>query len=124
MGVASRAMPRQASDATAVRVAARVRAAAAVIVAATGSFLPHLHGRSAALFVLLSLVWVPLASAVLFAADRPGSRFALYGGPIGDVAVLFAVQTLLQGSGEAVRPGYLVVVLFVAYTAGRTPAPP
>src|SRR5207237_5799358 len=42
--------------------------------------------------------------------------------PIGDVAVLFAVQTLLQGSGEAVLLGYLVVVLFVAYTAGRTPA--
>jgi PAS domain S-box-containing protein len=122
MGVASRAMPRPASDATAVRVAARVRAAVAVAVAATGSFLPHVHGRTAALFVLLSLLWVPLASAVLFAADRPGNRFALYAGPIGDVAVLFAVQTLFQDSGEAVLLGYLVVVLFVAYTAGRTPA--
>jgi len=122
MGVVSRAMPRPASDATAVRVAARVRAAVAVAVAATGSFLPHVHGRSSALFVLLSLVWVPLASAVLFAADRPGSRFALYAGPIGDVAVLFAVQALLQHSGEAVLLGYVVVVLFMAYTAGRTPA--
>lgn len=122
MGVASRATPKQTADATAVRVAARVRAAAAVAVAATGSFLPHVHGRSAALFVLLSLVWVPLASSVLFAADRPGSRFALYAGPIGDVAVLFAVQTLLHDSGEAVLLGYLVVALFVAYTAGRTPA--
>lgn len=122
MGVASRAMPKQTADATAVRVAARVRAAAAVSLAATGSFLPHVHGRPAALFVLLSLLWVPLASAVLFAADRPGSRVALYAGPVGDVAVLFAVQTLLHGSGEAVLLGYLVVVLFVAYTAGRAPA--
>jgi PAS domain S-box-containing protein len=122
MGVASRAMPRSASDATAVRVAARVRVAAAVLIAATGSFLPHVHGRAAALFILLSLVWVPLASSVLFAADRPGNWFALYAGPIGDVAVLFAVQTLVPHSGGAVLLGYLVVVLFVSYTAGRAPA--
>ncbi|MBV8958557.1 MAG: PAS domain-containing protein [Actinobacteria bacterium] len=122
MGVASRAMPRQASDATAVRVAARVRAAAAVLVAATGSFLPDVHGRQAALFIVLSLVWVPLASTVLFAADRPGSRFALYGGPVIDLAVLFAVQVLLPDSREAVLLGYLVLVLFAAYTAGRSAA--
>ena len=122
MGAVSRATTKQAADATAVRVAARVRAAAAVLVAATGSFLPHLHGRQAALFVVLSLVWVPLASIVLFASDRPGSRFALYGGPVVDLAVLFAVQVLSPGSREAVLLGYLVLVLFTAYTAGRSAA--
>ena len=122
MGVTSRAAARQSSDAAAVRVAARVRVAAAVLVAGTGSFLPGLHGHQAALFVVLSLVWVPLASTVLFAADRPGSRFALYAGPLGDLLVLFAVQVLAPGSSEAVLLGYLVVVLFVAYTAGRSAA--
>ena len=122
MGVTSHTVPRQSSDAAAVRVAARVRVAAAVLVAGTGSFLPGLHGRQAALFVVLSLVWVPLASTVLSAADRPGSRFALYAGPLGDLLVLFAVQVLAPGSSEAVLLGYLVVVLFVAYTAGRSAA--
>ena len=114
--------PRRTPDAAAVRVVARVRVAVAVGLAAIGSFVPHLGRRPADLFVLLALLWVPWASAVLFAADRPGNRFAVLGGPIGDLVALFAVQALLPHSSEAVLLGDLVVVLFAAYTAGRSAA--
>ena len=97
-----------------------LRVVAAVAVAAVGSFLPDISGRRAAFFLLCALIWVPLASVVLFASDRPGSAVAGVGGPVVDLLVLFAVQTLVPNAKEAVLIGYLVVVAFGVYTLGRS----
>ena len=110
---------RDEPDALALRVAARIRVAVAIIVAATGSFLPHLSGRKAWLFLAVGLLWVPWASVVLLAADSPMNRIALLGGPAGDLLMLFGVQLLAPGTATAALPGYVAVVAFAAYTAGR-----
>jgi PAS domain S-box-containing protein len=116
-GDARRARP---SDAMAVKVVARLRVAVAVGAAAAGSFMPHVAGRRAALFLVLGLAWVPWASVVLFASDRLDNGWALRGGPAGDVLALFAVQSLAPEAKEVVLLGYLVVVAFAIYTAGRS----
>ena len=110
---------RHEPDALAVRVVARIRVAVAIGVAATGSFLPHMTGRRAWLFLAIGLLWVPWASVVLLAADSPTSRLSLLGGPSGDLLVLFAVQVLAPGLATAALPGYGAVVAFAAYTGGR-----
>ena len=106
-------------DALALRVVARIRVAVAIGVAATGSFLPGMSGGPEWLFLVIGLLWVPWASIVLLAADRATSPVSLLGGPVGDVAVLFAVQMLAPGVAHAALPGYVAVVAFAAYTSGR-----
>ena len=85
-----------------------------------GRSCPTSPAGRAALFLVLGLAWVPWASVVLFAADRPGHRLALEGGPAGDLLALFAVQSLAPGAKEVVLLGYLVVLAFAIYTAGRS----
>ena len=110
---------RHQPDALAVRVVARIRVAVAIGVAATGSFLPHVSGRQAWLFLAMGLLWVPWASVVLLAADDPTSRLGLLGGPVADLLVLFAMQVLAPGLATAALPGYVAVVAFAAYAGGR-----
>ena len=110
---------RDEPDALALRVVARIRVAVAIGVAATGSFLPDTSGRQAWLFLAIGLLWVPWASVVLLAADNPANRMGLLGGPVGDLLALFAVQLLAPGIATATLPGYVAVVAFAAYTAGR-----
>ena len=110
---------RDEPDALALRVVARIRVAVAIGVAATGSFLPDVSGRRAWLFLAIGLLWVPWASVVLLAADNPTNRLGVLGGPAGDLLVLFAVQLLAPGIATAALPGYVAVVAFAAYTAGR-----
>ncbi|HET7720934.1 MAG TPA: histidine kinase dimerization/phospho-acceptor domain-containing protein, partial [Acidimicrobiales bacterium] len=110
---------RDEPDALALRVVARIRVAVAVGVAATGSFLPDMSGRRSWLFLAIGLLWVPWASVVLLAADNPTNRIGLLGGPAGDLLVLFAVQFLAPGVAAAALPGYVAVIAFAAYTAGR-----
>ncbi|HWC35330.1 MAG TPA: PAS domain-containing sensor histidine kinase [Mycobacteriales bacterium] len=112
-------------DSTAVRVVAASRLAVAVIVAALGSFLPHITGQRAAVFFLIDLAWVPWAAVVLFASERAGSQLARVGGPIGDLAVLATAQILFTRAdvpqvNAAILPGYVVVVVFAVYTLNRS----
>jgi PAS domain S-box-containing protein len=110
---------RNEPDAIALRVVARIRVTLAIGVAATGSFLPDMAGRRQWLFLILGLLWVPWASIVLLAADSPRSRVGLLGGPLGDLLVFFAVQTLAPSIATAALAGYVGVVAFAAYTGGR-----
>jgi PAS domain S-box-containing protein len=110
---------RDEPDALALRVVARIRVAVAIAVAATGSFLPDVSGRRAWLLLVIGLLWVPWASVVLLAADDPTNRIGVLGGPVGDILVLFAVQLLAPGVATAALPGYVGVVAFAAYSAGR-----
>jgi PAS domain S-box-containing protein len=107
----------------AVRFAACLRLGLVLGVAAIGSYGEH-SGSTRSLFVVLGLLGVPWATMVLFAADRPGSWWAVLGGPVGDALGLFAVHWMVPDAANAVLPGYLVVVAFAAYTAGRTVAGP
>ncbi|MDP1807805.1 MAG: ATP-binding protein, partial [Acidimicrobiales bacterium] len=70
-------------------------------------------------FLVIGLLWVPWASVVLLAADNPTNRLGVLGGPAGDLLVLFAVQLLAPGIATAALPGYVAVIAFAAYTAGR-----
>ena len=109
-------------DATAVLVVAVARVAALLGVTAIGSYTAALHGHSAQLLIVLGLIGIPWATVVLFAADRPDNRVALYGGPIGDLLMLFAVEAFLPNATQEVLPGYLAVVAFAGYTVGRAMA--
>ncbi|HWI02282.1 MAG TPA: histidine kinase dimerization/phospho-acceptor domain-containing protein, partial [Acidimicrobiales bacterium] len=88
------------SDLVAMRAAALVRVAVAGLAAGFG-----LVGAGrwdlpmGSLFVVLGLAWLPWTVFLFFAGRAgPGRRrhlqLALYGGPVGDVAVLFAAQCL------------------------------
>ena len=111
---------RSGRDSSAVRVVSVLRVATLLSVAGIGSFIADSHGRVAHLLLVIGLAGVPWATIVFFCADRPDNRIALYGGPIGDLAVLFAVQAIVDGAVEPVLPGYLVLVAFTVYTVGRS----
>ncbi|HJV08884.1 MAG TPA: PAS domain-containing sensor histidine kinase, partial [Acidimicrobiales bacterium] len=89
------------SDAAAMRAAAVVRVTVAVVAAAVGMAGATRWGRSlGTFFLLIGVVWLPWTVFLLYAtASREGRRRhldrALYGGPVGDVAILFAAQILL-----------------------------
>ncbi|HEV3495380.1 MAG TPA: PAS domain-containing protein, partial [Actinomycetes bacterium] len=88
------------SDLTAIRAAGAVRVVIAVVttvagVVGAGSW----DGR---LTALLGLVWLPWTVLTLAAANPTTGRgrklaFALYGGPAGDVAIVFCAQCLAPG---------------------------
>ena len=111
-----RSRPAPAADANVVRDAAWVRLVLLVAVGGTASVVGGGHD---ALYLLIDLVWIPWATVVLLAADVPGRRVALLGGPLGDVAGLVAVQLVAPESARGVLFGYLVVVTFATFTAGR-----
>ena len=103
-----------------MRVVSVLRVAALLGVAGIGSFAAGPDGRVAHLLLLIGLAGVPWATIVFFCADRPDNRIALYGGPVGDLLLLFAAQAILDGAVEPVLPGYLVLVAFTVYTVGRS----
>jgi signal transduction histidine kinase len=120
MGVQRR--PVRDADALAVTIVAWARVGFAIALAAGGALPDDLSSRQNALFVLLGLVWVPWSVLVLFASERQGNRWALVGGPAGDVLALFAIEVLATSTGVATLSGYLVVIAFTAYTVGRRAA--
>lgn len=106
-------------DEMAVRIAALIRVALAIGVGAAGSFLPQKSIESPGLFLLISLVWVPWSTAVFLATDRSESRFALVGGPLSDVLVLFAFEWFTPSLGNGALFAAAAVVAFATYTCGR-----
>ncbi|MDP1795497.1 MAG: PAS domain-containing sensor histidine kinase [Acidimicrobiales bacterium] len=106
-------------DEMAVRIVALVRVALAIGVGAAGSFLPESTLGSPALFLMVSLLWVPWSSAVFLATDRTESRFALIGGPLSDVLVLFAFEWFTPSLGNGALFAAAAVVAFATYTCGR-----
>ena len=89
------------SDVAALRAAAIVRVAVAVVATCAGLAGATRWDRAqGTLFLLSGLVWLPWSMFLLYAsASREGRRRhlqrALYGGPAGDVAIIFAAQCLL-----------------------------
>jgi signal transduction histidine kinase len=112
-----RGRPLLTSDANVVRAAAWARLVVLVAIGMVASLADR--GHHGLTWLLLDLVWIPWATAVLLTADIPGRTFALLGGPVGDVAGLLAVQLTVQGAQRGALFGYLVVVTFATFTAGR-----
>ena len=90
-----------APDLTAVRAASAGRVVVAATMSAAGlAFAGRWDRSTAALFLFVGLVWLPW-SALLLAVTGPGRgrprdlRLAVYGGPLGDVIVIFAAQCLV-----------------------------
>ncbi len=106
-------------DEMTVRIVALARVALAIGVGAAGSFLPEDHIASPALFLVVSLCWVPWSSAVFLATDRPDSRFALVGGPLSDVLVLFAFEWFTPALSDGALFAAAAIVAFATYTCGR-----
>jgi len=106
-----------AGDANVVRAAAWTRLMLLVAAGTAASFVDRPGDDG--LFLLIGLAWIPWATVVLLAADLPGRPVALLGGPAGDIAGLAAVQLLVPSAAGEVLFGYLVVVTFAAFTAGR-----
>ena len=88
------------SDLTAMRAAALVRVSLAVVTAGTGLLgAGRWDPPMGRFFLLLGVLWLPWSFALLIAGSTgAGGRrlqLALYGGPIVDVAVIFAAQCLV-----------------------------
>ena len=88
------------SDLVAIRAAGVVRVVVGAAATAVGAIGAGSWDRSlGVLFVLVGLVWLPwtvilLAAAAAAPGSRRSTRLAAYGGPIGDVAIVFAAQCL------------------------------
>ena len=89
------------SDMAAMRAAAIVRVAVAVLATCAGLAGATRWDRSqGTLFLLIGLVWLPWTMFLLYATVTGEGRRrhlerALYGGPAGDAAIIFAAQCLL-----------------------------
>jgi PAS domain S-box-containing protein len=88
------------SDLTAIRAAGVARVAVAGVAAMAGVIgAGTWHRGSVVLFLVVGLLWLPSTVLLLVAGTgRPGSprlRLATYGGPLGDVLMVFAAQALV-----------------------------
>jgi PAS domain S-box-containing protein len=106
-------------DEMALRIVALMRVGLAIGVGAAGSFLPANRIDSPGLFLIVSLLWVPWSSAVFLATDRADSRFALVGGPVSDILVLFAFEWFTPSLGNGALFAAAAVVAFATYLCGR-----
>ena len=89
------------SDLAALRAAAVGRAAVAATVAAVTLAGARWSGRPiGVLLLVVALVWLPWASFLLVAGSSHSGRIRhgrliIYGGPLGDVLIVFAAQCLV-----------------------------
>jgi|GEM_PF-2674505 PAS domain S-box-containing protein len=99
-GAASRRTRLNESDLIAIRMAALVRVVVATVAGIIGLIGAGQWSPSvSALFMIIGLVWLPLSVALLVMSSprryQRDARLVLYGGPIGDVLMVFAAQCLV-----------------------------
>ena len=110
------AVPHREHDVAAVRVVARGRVLFATVAVIVGSLLPAGTTRTDALLYVLGIFWVPWSGWLALNADRHPPRFTRLAGAAGDMAVLLALGTLIEGWLVGVGMGCGIVVLMAAYT--------
>ncbi len=81
--------------------------------------------RVTVLFLLVGLVWLPWTAVLLVTSTRAGAsdraRLALFGGPVGDVAVVFAGQCLApRGWGVFLLADAVVLSVAAVLWRGRS----
>lgn len=118
--VSSRTSGLSAPDLTAVRAASAGRVVVAIAMATGGLVFAGRWDRSTtALFLFVGLVWLPWSAWLLAVtgAGRRGPRdlrLAVYGGPLGDVIVIFAAQSLVPWAWGLLLLADALVVSLVA----------
>lgn len=115
------------SDLVAIRAAALVRVAVAGLAAATGLVgAGRWDSPLGAFFLLVGMVWLPWTAIGLYAITGNPShrrlRLALYGGPAGDIALLFAAQCLLPWAWGMLLVANALVVSVAAWLWRRREA--
>jgi PAS domain S-box-containing protein len=82
---------------TAVRAAGLVRVVIATVTSAVGvAGAGRWEGSMALLFLAVGLIWLPWSVFLLATGSgRERTRLAVYGGPLGDVLIVFAAQCLV-----------------------------
>jgi PAS domain S-box-containing protein len=108
--------PHREHDVAAVRLVARGRVLVATVAVIAGSLLPSGNGRQDALLYVLGVFWVPWSGWLALDADRHPPRFTRLAGAAGDMVVLLAFGTLVEGWLVGVGMGCGIVVLAAAYT--------
>lgn len=108
------------SDLIAMRAAAFVRVAVAGVVGGVGLVGVGRWDRPmGTLFALVGLLWLPWTVLLLLGILRPGRRWgvqlAQYGGPVGDVAILFAAQCLVPWAWGMLLLGQALAVTVAAW---------
>jgi PAS domain S-box-containing protein len=89
------------ADVNSMRAAGVARVAIATVAGVLGLVgAPWWHGSVAVLFLVVGLVWLPWSIVLLMATSERAGRgrnlsVAAYGGPLGDVLVVFAAQCLV-----------------------------
>jgi PAS domain S-box-containing protein len=113
------------SDLVATRAAALVRVAVAALATATGLVgAGRWDSPLGTLFLLVGVLWLPWTALGLYAItgtpSRRRLRLALYGGPAGDIALLFAAQCLVPWAwGMLLLANALVVSVAAWLWRGR-----
>jgi PAS domain S-box-containing protein len=108
--------PHREHDIAAVRVAARGRVLVATLAVIVGSLLPSGNPRRDAFLYVLGVFWVPWSGWLALDADRHPPRFTRLAGAAGDMVVLLALGTLIEGWLVGVGMGCGIVVLVAAYS--------
>jgi PAS domain S-box-containing protein len=99
-----------------VRLVARGRVVVATMAVIVGSLLPSGNPRRDTFLYVLGVFWVPWSGWLALDADRHPPRFTRLAGAAGDMAVLLALGTLLEGWLVGVGTGCGVVVMMAAYS--------
>ncbi len=84
-----------------------------------GSLLSNRSDSADVLLAVGGYLWVPFAGALALAASVRTVRIVRVLGAVGDLAMLFALHSLISGSATIALAGYSVVVVLGAYTGGR-----
>jgi hypothetical protein len=89
-----------------VRLVARGRVVVATMAVIVGSLLPSGNPRRDTFLYVLGVFWVPWSGWLALDADRHPPRFTRLAGAAGDMAVLLALGTLLEGWLVGVGTGW------------------
>lgn len=109
----------QEQDTAAVLVVTRSRVLVASMLVLGGSLLSHRAHDADVLLAVGAYLWVPFAAVLALAASVRTVRVVRVLGAVGDLLMLCALHSLIDGSAAVALAGYSLVVVLGAYTGGR-----
>lgn len=106
-------------DITAVLVVTRARVLLATALVLGGSLLTERERDADVLVAVGGYLWVPLTAVLALVASARTVRVVRVVGAVGDLAMLCALDSLVDGASAVALAGYSLVVVLGAYTGGR-----